>query len=146
MTWTRTLHSSVMQFVVPATLAIGLAAAPPPAAAQDNSEKIARLAMSTASVMMMGEHEHEIAEALEEGDFEEALEEAEELVPWMKGADWSHELMEPVGMATAALEALVARLEAKDADGARTALEEVEKHFHHVHHELMELVGEGMSH
>ncbi|HSF94531.1 MAG TPA: hypothetical protein VLA52_05845, partial [Thermohalobaculum sp.] len=112
----------------------------------DKSEMIARLAMSTASVMMMSEHEHEIAEALEAGDLDEAHEEAEELVPWMKGTDWRHELMEPVAMATKALEALVARLEAKDADGARTALEEVEKHFKHVHHELMELVGEGMGH
>jgi hypothetical protein len=131
---------------VPALFALALFAAPLPGAAGDDAGAIARLAMSTASVMMMAEHEHEIEEALEKGDFEEALEEAEELVPWMKGTPWRHELMEPVKMSTGALEALIARLEAQDQAGAQTAFEEMEKKFNHLHHELMEIVGEGQGH
>jgi predicted xylose isomerase-like sugar epimerase len=128
----------------PALVALALFAAPAPAA--EDAESIARLAMSTASALMMAEHEHEVEEALEDGNFAEALEEAEELVPWMKGVPWRHELMEPVQMATEALETLVARLEAQDQAGAQAAFEKMEKTFHHLHHELMEIAGGGNGH
>ena len=146
MTWIRTNLGMPMHRTVPALFVLAIFAAPLPGAAGDDAEAIARLAMSTASIMMIAEHKHEIEEALEKGDFEEALEEAAELVPWMKGTSWRDELMEPVKMSTGALEALVTRLEAQDQAGARTAFGEMEKKFSHLHHELMEIVGEGSGH
>ena len=97
--------------------------------------------MSTASVFMMDKHEHEIGEALEEKGFEEALEEAEELVPWMKGTPWLSELAAPAQAATVAAQEVVLRLKAGDEAGTRTAFEAMKKKFHHLHHELMEVVG-----
>lgn len=110
------------------------------AAESQDAETIARMAMSTASLWMLDKHEHEIAEALEDKDFEEALEEAEELVPWMKGTPWLADLDTPAEAATSALQALVEKLKSRDEAGANTALTVMKKEFKHLHHELMEIV------
>jgi len=128
--------------IVALLLVIRLTGTPTPAAAEpQDAETIARMAMSTASLSMMDKHEHEIGEALEGKDFEEALEEAEELVPWMEGTPWLTELATPAKAATDALQVLVEELKSRDEAGANAALEAVKKKFKHLHHELMEVVG-----
>jgi hypothetical protein len=132
---------------VPVLLALCLVGNLTPAAAESqDAETIARMAMSTASVSMMDKHEHEIGEALEEKDFEEALEEAEELVPWMKGTPWLSKLAAPAEAATDALQVVVEKLKAGDEAGANAAFEAMTKEFKHLHHELMEVVGGEQSH
>jgi hypothetical protein len=109
----------------------------------DESERIARLAMSTASLWMVEHHEHDISKALKSGDLKEALHETEELISWMKGTPWSEDLDEPAIDLLEALESLAGKLKKKDKDSAAKALEGMEKAAHHLHHELMELVAEG---
>ncbi len=109
----------------------------------DTSERMAKMAMSTASMWMMEKHKHEIEEGLEKGDWEEALEEAEELVPWIVGTPWLHELMPHAKKTTESVKMVVEKLIAKDKEGAEAALKEMDMQFHHIHHELMEIVGEG---
>ena len=94
----------------------------------------------------MEHHEHEIDEALEQGDLEQALEEAEELIPWMEGTPWLSELTVPAQAAGGAVQKLVEMLKAHDEAGARLAFETMKKKFHHLHHELMEVVGDNAGH
>ncbi len=94
----------------------------------------------------MEHHEHEIDEALEQGDFEQALEEAEELIPWMEGTPWLSALTVPAQAAAGAVHKLVEKLKARDEAGARSAFETMKKKLHHLHHELMEVVGGKASH
>lgn len=108
-----------------------------------HGERIAKMAMSTASLWMVEHHEHEMEEGLEKGDLAEALEEAEELIPWMKGTPWLHELSAPAQAATEALQAVVNKLKAHDAEGAKAAMKTMKMKFHHLHHELMEVVAGG---
>jgi hypothetical protein len=122
-------------------LAISMVCPTPSAAQARDAESIARMAMSTASLWMMEHHEHEIGEALEEGDLEEALEEAEELVVWMNGAPWLSEISAPAQAATDAAREVEQKLSAGDKAGARSAFEVMQKKFRHLHHELMEVVG-----
>ncbi len=65
------------------------------AAHEPTPDDIARMAMSAASLWMIAHHEGEITEALEEIDLKEAIEEAEELIPWIEGTAWVHELRQP---------------------------------------------------
>lgn len=65
------------------------------AAHEPTPDDIARTAMSTASLWMIAHHEGEITEALEEIDLKEAIEEAEELIPWIEGTPWVRELRQP---------------------------------------------------
>lgn len=139
---TRRMSRAIMGGILPLSFALCLLGSPTPvAAASQDAQTIARMAMSTASVSMMDKHEHEIGEALEDKDFEEALEEAEELVPWMKGTPWLNELTTPAKAATDALQAVVEKLKAHDEVGANAAFEAMKKEFKHLHHELMEVVG-----
>lgn len=136
------IRQTMVGGIAPILLAIYLVENPTPArAGSQDADTIARMAMSTASVSMMDKHEHEIGEALENKDFDEALEEAEELVPWMKGTPWLSELTTPAKTATDALEVVVQRLKAGDEAGANAAFEAMKKEFKHLHHELMEVVG-----
>ncbi len=112
------------------------------AADRGDDGRIAKLAMSTASMWMIEKHKHEIEEGLEKGDLDEALEEAEELVPWIEGTPWLHELMPYSKKSADAVKEVVVRLKAKDKEGAKAALKEMEMQFHHIHHELMEIVGD----
>lgn len=133
---------ATMSGILPQLLALCLLGNLTPAAADtQDAQTIARMAMSTASVSMMDKHEHEIGEALEDKDFDEALEEAEELVPWMKGTPWLNELTTPAKAATDALQVVVEKLKAHDEAGANAAFETMKKEFKHLHHELMEVVG-----
>ena len=114
--------------------------------AEDSSEteRIARMAMSTASIWMMEHHEHEIVEALEKGDLKEALHETEELIGWMDGTPWLPELAGTAEGAATSVRTVAAELGAGDRPAANAAVENMQRKFHHVHHELMELVaGEG---
>lgn len=133
--------------VLPLLFGLCLIASPLPVVAQSqDAETISRMAMSTASLWMMEHHEHEIDEALGQGDLEEALEEAEELIPWMEGTPWLSELTVPAQAAAGAVTEVVERLKARDEAGARSAFETMRKKFHHLHHELMEVVGGKASH
>jgi len=110
---------------------------------EPRAERIARMAMSTASLWMVEHHEHEILESIEKGDYKEAIHEAEEVIQWMKGAPWLPELQGNAEKAIKATQALVNVLgtsDRKGLDGARSDLKEA---YHHLHHELMELVAEG---
>ena len=109
-----------------------------------DAERIARMAMSTASIWMMEHHEHEIVEALEKGDLKEALHETEELIGWMDGTPWLPELAGTAEGAATSVRTVAAELGAGDRPAANAAVENMQRKFHHVHHELMELVaGEG---
>ena len=107
-----------------------------------DAERIARMAMSTASIWMMEHHEHEIIEGLEKGDLEEALHETEELIGWMEGTPWLPELAGAAREATTAVRTVAVELNAGSRTGADAAIEIMKKKFHHVHHELMETVAE----
>ena len=104
------------------------------------AERIARMAMSTASLWMIEHHEHEIVEGLEKGDLKEAVHEAEELIEWMKGTPWLADLEGPAKEATASAQKVHDRLSAKDRTGAESAIAVMREKFHHLHHELMEVV------
>ncbi len=110
------------------------------AADSSQAEHISRMAMSTASMWMMERHVHEIEEGLEKGDLHEALEEAEELVPWIEGTPWLHELMPGSKKAAEAAKKVAAKLKAKDKKGAEAAFMEMKMQFGHFHHKLMEIV------
>lgn len=118
----------------------------PLAFASHNSEHIARMAMSTASLWMIEHHEHEIAEGLEKGDVEEALEEAEELVSWIKAAPWLAEVSTPAEVLTAAVQTVVSKLSARDTEGAEAAFKTMKMKAHHLHEEVMEAVAEEGTH
>lgn len=132
----------VVNGIVALLLVVCLTGTSTPAAAKSqDAETIARMAMSTASLWMLDKHEHEIAEALKHKDFEEALEEAEELVPWVKGTPWLTDLAAPAEITANALQVLVEKLKARDEAGANAALAAMKKEFKHLHHEMMEVVG-----
>ena len=114
-------------------------------ASEPSSDRIARMAMSTSSLWMMGHHEHEIVESLTNMDTEKALEEAEELLPWIKGTLWVKELEHHAMKASESVQKVVDELKTNDIEGAKTAIKEMKMTFHHLHHELMEIVSGGES-
>ena len=109
------------------------------------SDNVAELAMSTASLWMIEHHLHEIKEGIEKGDIGEALEEAEELIPWIKGTSWAHELLPQTQKTTDAVQVVVDKLRRHDTVAAKTALEDLGKNYKHLHHKVMELVAGGKA-
>jgi len=112
------------------------------AKSSDTAERVAKMAMSTASLSMMEHHKHKMEEGLEKGDIKEALEEAEELVLWMEGTPWLDELLPHAKKATEAVKKVIEKLKANDTKGAQSAFKDVKINFYHLHHELMEIVSE----
>ena len=109
----------------------------------DNADRNAKMAMSAASMWMIERHEEKIEKGMKEGDIEEALEETEELVSWIKGTPWIHELESDAKKAADAAVKVLVSLKAGDNKSAEVALADMKKQFHHFHHELMEAVSRG---
>ena len=117
-------------------------------ASAKKTERTAQLAMATGTLWMMEHHLHEVEEALEKMpvDWHEAEEEAEESIPWLKGAVWPKELKaEAIKLADSMAE-LEKVLKTKNHGSSVTAYEEAKKVYKHLHHEVMEAVGESGSH
>ena len=114
----------------------------PPASAGD-AERIARLAMSTASLWMVENHLHEVAEDMEKGDMKHAKHETEELIPWLKGTAWAKEVEGTAMHTVMAAEVFVKAVDSGDKGKRDDAFEALKKAYHHLHHGLMEVVGSG---
>jgi len=108
----------------------------------DNADRTARMAMSTASMWMVERHENKIEKGIKEGDLEEALEEAEELVSWIEGTPWLPELTSDADKAADAVVKVVVNLKAGDKKSSEASFMDMKMQFHHFHHELMEIVSE----
>jgi hypothetical protein len=104
------------------------------------------IALATSVVLMMVHHEHEIEEALDEGNLTEAAEEAEEILVFIKGVHWPTPMESSVSQAETAVESLIQKAEANDLNGTKAAFEDVERTFHEVHHDLHHLLEEEHVH
>jgi len=105
--------------------------------------KTADLAMATGSLWMMEHHLHEVEEAMEKVpvDWEEAEEEAEESIPWIKGAAWPKKIKPEADELAEAMEKLEHTLKTKDIAASEAAYQAAKKVYKHLHHEVMEAVG-----
>jgi len=130
----------VPKCILAALLALSPGMVAPAFAALEDSEQIARVAMSTASLWMVEHHEHAIVMGIRDGNLKHALHEAEELIPWMKGTAWAPELKQHAADAVTAVEAVIANLRSDNASGAASAAKAMQQKFRHLHHELMEIV------
>lgn len=114
-----------------------------PAAAADTSERIARLAMSTASMWMVESHEHAIIDRLSKGEVERSMQEADELAAWMKGAHWIKELSPLAKETVEVLKNISAKLKVGNVYGAKKPIEDMQNKIDQLHHELMEIIASG---
>jgi hypothetical protein len=108
---------------------------------------VAKLGMATGALWMSEHHLHEVEEALEHSppDWEEAHEEAAELVPWLKGTAWPQEVQPIASQFVTGVRKLVAEIEIKNPKAAKEAFAEAKKKYKHLHHEIMEMVEHGIT-
>ena len=104
--------------------------------------KTADLAMATSSMWMMEHHLHEVEEAMEKMpvDWDEAEEEAEESIPWIKGAAWPKKIKPEADELAEAMEKLATTLKTKDIAASEASYQAAKKVYKHLHHEVMEQV------
>ena len=141
------LRRAARGMVVAAALFLGVTMPAGVLASQEHDAmRLSQLAMSTASMWMLEQHQDSIERSLAAGDRHEAKHEAEELIPWMKGTAWVPELQGAAREATEAVERVVVALDGSDDKAAKAAVEAMGKSFHHLHHELMEAVSGGHGH
>ena len=138
-------HKAIVIMPILLFAVFSLCFVPQTLASEPGPERIAKMAMSTSSLWMISHHEHEIMKGLESGDTREALEEAEELVPWIMGTTWIKELKKPAMESIGSVQNVIDKLKENDIEGAKAAAKEMKMKFHHLHHELMEAVSGGES-